>query len=267
MHALVQIALIGSALDNYTDQPPSLQNALDIFKDEWSSAVPGSTSSGKAPLFSDPRVTYWLQQAREFYRARELKYTPTALELGPLEGAHTFMLEKDGWDVTSIESNSRAYLKTLIVYNHFKLRASALFGDFVPYLSSQDAPFFDFILASGVLYHMKNPLRVLDLIASKTNAIGVWTHFVTDDFMAKSPGRWIEEELLVEGGFCRAYKQFYGSGLSSNAFCGGGQDYAFWLRKDDLIGRLSHNGFSVDVNSVDLAHPNGPCITFFASRS
>jgi len=46
------------------------------------------------------------------------------LELGPLEGAHTYMLEKAGGDVLSIEGNHGAYIRCLIVKNFYGLKLS-----------------------------------------------------------------------------------------------------------------------------------------------
>lgn len=258
-------AMLESALENYTDKAPSLQNAIDIFSGEWSSRVPDAINTGAADLFADPRVEYWISQTRSYFNGKKIGQL-VALELGPLEGAHSLMFEHAGWQVTSIESNYRAFLKTLIVYNHFRLRAVAMYGDFNPYLALAETPIFDFISASGVLYHMKNPILSIDLILNKCNSVGIWTHFVTEDFMASSPGRWHREAIQIGNNSYTGYKQYYGEGLGSNRFCGGGQDYAIWLTQDQIIERLSINGFKTHVGNVILDHPNGPCITLHASR-
>jgi hypothetical protein len=240
IHMLKLKAMLESALENYTDKAPSLQNAIDIFSGEWSSRVPDAINTGAADLFADPRVEYWISQTRSYFNGKKIGQL-VALELGPLEGAHSLMFEHAGWQVTSIESNYRAFLKTLIVYNHF-------------------------ISASGVLYHMKNPILSIDLILNKCNSVGIWTHFVTEDFMASSPGRWHREAIQIGNNSYTGYKQYYGEGLGSNRFCGGGQDYAIWLTQDQIIERLSINGFKTHVGNVILDHPNGPCITLHASR-
>ena len=49
------------------------------------------------------------------------------------------------------------------------------YGDFVSYLEST-AELFDFITASGVLYHLKNPIKALELILSKSHSVLIWTH-------------------------------------------------------------------------------------------
>lgn len=50
------------------------------------------------------------------------------------------------------------------------------YGDFVSYLEST-AELFDFIIASGVLYHLKNPIKALELILSKSHSVLIWTHY------------------------------------------------------------------------------------------
>ena len=52
----------------------------------------------------------------------------SVLELGPLEGGHTYMLEQLGaTDITSVEANARAFLKCLIIEAVVQSSASALF--------------------------------------------------------------------------------------------------------------------------------------------
>lgn len=255
-----------NALENYTSNGPSLQNAVDIFRGEWSSAVPGALDSGSTPLFEDSRVTYWINRTNAHFASSDTNHSFKILELGPLEGGHSYMLANAGWHVTSVESNARAFLKTLIVYNHFGLNARALYGDFIPYLNDELTPIYDLTVACGVLYHMKNPIAAIDSLAAKSMTLGIWTHFVTDSFIEASPGRWHEVELEASGYSYNGFKQFYGLGLESNSFCGGGQDYAVWLRQEQIIDRLRHHGFSVEIESVQLDNVNGPCFTLYAAR-
>jgi hypothetical protein len=50
-----------SIVDQYVTSTPSMQNALDIFKGEWSSRLPGPLAqlrAGTTPLFEDPRIKW-----------------------------------------------------------------------------------------------------------------------------------------------------------------------------------------------------------------
>ena len=102
-------------LDEYTHLAPNIQNSIDIFKGEWASQIPGNIESGDAKLFEDGRVLAFENQLGAYAGLR-------ILELGPLEGAHSYMMSQRGArEVISIEANSRAYLKCLLVKNLFNL--------------------------------------------------------------------------------------------------------------------------------------------------
>lgn len=57
-----------SILDQYVKLRPTPQNALDIFKGEWASSLPGDLSllqAGKVPLFQDARIAWSVDQMGE----------------------------------------------------------------------------------------------------------------------------------------------------------------------------------------------------------
>src|ERR1035437_8430204 len=100
----------GSILDSYVRTAHSVQNALDIFVSEWASRLPppwSKCAAGGIPLFEDGRIVWALQQLGGCEGQR-------ALELGPLEGGHSYMLESHGAaSVLAVEANTRAFLKCL----------------------------------------------------------------------------------------------------------------------------------------------------------
>src|SRR5690349_16731792 len=89
---------------------PHPQHALDIFEGEWLSALPSPLTpcrAGKLPLFGDPRIQWAVEQWGGVQGKR-------VIELGPLEGGHSWMLEQMGAaEVIAVEANTRAYLKCL----------------------------------------------------------------------------------------------------------------------------------------------------------
>ena len=104
-------------LDSYIKNEPNNQNVLDIFKGEWSSHLPEEygldTQPGFANLFEDDRVV-WVEEI--FGNFMNWK----VLELGPLEGGHSYMLlNKAAGKVVSIEANTRAFLKCLCIGYQF----------------------------------------------------------------------------------------------------------------------------------------------------
>ena len=148
---------VTSIIDVYSQSYPTSQEALNIFQGEWSSLFPAEMNlqAGTVPLFEDDRIQMGL---------RELGGVAgqTVLELGPLEGGHSYQLEKAGAkSVLAIEANTRAYLKCLIAKELLGMqRVRFLCGDFMEYLR-QSPPRFDFVLCSGVLYHTPDPFRLL----------------------------------------------------------------------------------------------------------
>jgi hypothetical protein len=253
-------------LESYIQTAPNPQNALDIFKGEWSSKLPGDAmQAGAVPLFEDPRIDWAASQFGGFENK-------TILELGPLEAGHTYMLEKaDAASITAIEANSRAYLKCLVIKEVMQLKKSQfLYGDFVEFLKTNLIRF-DTCIASGVLYHMKNPAELIALAAKASNQFFLWTHYYDaevladrSDFAQKfSPG--ISSEY--EGFQHTLYRQDYGAALNWGGFCGGSAEYSHWMPRSDILDCCKFFGFNrIEINFEDPNHPNGPSFSVAASR-
>jgi hypothetical protein len=98
--------------DLYSQDAPSPATAFTIFSNQWSSAVP-AFETGASPLFDDVRIKWLETQLGSFQNKR-------VLELGPLEGGHTTMMERAGANVVAIEANQRAFLRCLVVKKRFQ---------------------------------------------------------------------------------------------------------------------------------------------------
>src|SRR5579864_1325160 len=102
---------MSSVLDSYIGSAPSHQNALDIFRGQWSSRLPRpyeNLTAGAITLFEDGRVP-WAIEKLGGVRDKSI------LELGPLEGGHSYMLEKAGAkSVLALEANTNAFLRCLV---------------------------------------------------------------------------------------------------------------------------------------------------------
>ncbi len=254
-------------LDSYVKSAPTSQNALDIFKGEWASRFPGNVSlvAGTVPLFEDNRVAW----AIEKFNGVQSKHI---LEFGPLEAGHTYMLEKNGADsITAVEANSRAYLKSLIVKEVMGLqKAHFLYGDCVEYLRTNTKKF-DVCLASGILYHMANPVELISLIAKASDQVFIWTHYYNGDIIhsqphlsPKFPGEATSEH---EGFKYTGYRQEYQVALDYAGFCGGSSAFSHWLNREDILSCLKYFGLTeIQVNFEQLDHPNGPCFALVAMR-
>ncbi|MHB8594153.1 MAG: class I SAM-dependent methyltransferase, partial [Acidimicrobiales bacterium] len=113
------------------------------------------------------------------------------LELGPLEGGHSYMLDCLGASgVTAIEANQRAYLRCLIAKELLGIpSARFLCGDFMAYL--QDAvrrgASWDLCVAVGVLYHQKDPVSLLELATQVSDRLLLWTHYYDAEVIGRRP--------------------------------------------------------------------------------
>ena len=255
-------------LDHYVTGPPSQQAVIDLFQGEWSSAMPSSsglsTSPGTAGLFEDPRVQ-WFGDVIGGFKGRRI------LELGPLEGGHTYMLSMMGArEIIAVEANTRAFLKCLCIKELHRLdRARYLLGDCVSYLESSEEQF-DVVLASGILYHMTDPVKLLVLAAQKAPILLGWTHYY-DEAMIASGGHSKKFEGLRPFTSCgltvEASRQSYLTATQWSGFCGGSAPHSYWLSRPSLLGALDRIGFKNVVVAFEATdHPNGPALAFVATK-
>jgi hypothetical protein len=258
----------GSVLDHYVRSAPSAQNAVDLFRGEWSSQLPpgvGATA-GEIALFDDERIR-WIINRADGVEGRDV------LELGPLEAAHTTMLEAAGATVTAVEANSHAFLRCLVVKELIPLRrARFLLGDFVQFMEASDRRH-DLVVASGVLYHAQDPLRMLAAIARVADRVGIWTHYYHPVVTAADPHaarlfRTPPFPGTLAGAEVTLHRRDYLDALGNAGFCGGPEESAVWMELDDLVAVLRALGFSrIEATGDEHHHPNGPCVLLYAERS
>ena len=257
-----------NVLDHYVTSAPNHQNALDIFQGQWTSRLPDGgqgLNAGQTPLFEDPRVTWAIEKLGGVQ-------DNTVLELGPLEGGHSYMLENAGVkSVLALESNTNAFLRCLIVKEILRLKkVHFLAGDFRPFLSS-DGQHFDVIFASGVLYHMTDPIRLLFDISRRCRKVFLWTHYYDAALLEQNevvrnrlgPA----QNLDFEGLRYEMHTYDYDISLNWSGFCGGSATSCAWLTRGSILGALAHFGFKeIDIAFEQFDHPNGPCFAIVASR-
>lgn len=260
--------LLPVALNYYVRSAPCPQNALDIFQGEWSSALPGEYASlraGESRLFEDDRIT-WAAEALGGFEGR------TVLELGPLEGGHTYMIEKLGAaSVVAVEANVRAYLKCLITKELLGLRRCRfLCGDLMEYLRT-DPTRFDICIASGVLYHMRRPVDLLALLAARTDRLFLWTHYYDPAAIARNgpvAERFTGSAPADHAGFRHTLHRYeYRQALEWNGFCGGSESYSHWMEREAILACLRWLGFDeLRIGFEDPDFPHGPCFGVAALR-
>lgn len=262
-----RIAARGSA---HVDGPPSAQAMLDVFAGEWASRLPpphDGLRAGEMGLFEDERIRWSLE-----------RFGPldgqSVLELGPLEGGHTYMALQAGAErVVAVEGNPRHVLRCLVVKNLLRMDAADFrLGDFVAMLQSEPDEY-DLVLAQGVLYHMVDPVELIALTAERGRRLALWTQYYDAERIAQLPALFRrhfagEPQAAVTRGFAHARQRFdYGVGRRLVGFYGGNQRHSNWLTRDDLMGALEHFGWrEIEVGFERTAHPHGPSLALTAVR-
>lgn len=256
----------GGILDAYCMQPPDPQHVLDIFRGEWSSAMPAGsglqTTPGSAALFEDGRVTWAVAQAGGVAGRR-------ILEIGPLEGGHSYMLEQAGAaEVLAIEANTRSFLKCLCIKEVFKLQAVRfLLGDGMAFME-RDAGGFDMVFASGVLYHLQDPMAFLRLLPRMAPRALLWTHYFDDAIIRNTPALAHKfgpvERSAIDGFTYEFVEQSYKEALQWSGFCGGSAPTSRWLTRGSILDYLRHIGYGrIEVSFEAPEHPNGPAFAIY----
>lgn len=253
----------------YSVLAPGPDAALSLFDGSWSSRLPGRDGPGRAELFADPRIDWLAEQVGDLNGAR-------VLELGPLEAGHTWMLEQRGARVTAVEANHSAFLRCLTVKNLLGMSSEFVLGDFARSLPSGGP--WDLAVASGVLYHMVEPERLVADLAGASDRVFLWTHYFLDDPAAWHPDaasrigtKWRTGEQIdrrCNGVDIRLVPMLYEEALGWSGFCGGPERHSLWMRRGDLLDLLRSFGFDDIRTAFDRPDsPNGPSFAVFAARS
>lgn len=251
----------------FCDLPPSPKNAFDLFSYAWVTRYAGFTN-GTFDALNDPRIS-WLCDRIQLNGLR-------VLELGPLEGGHSIFLEQAGCSVTAVEANINHFIKCLILKNHLNLSCNFILGDILKYDYGKEH--YDLVVASGVLYHMSNPLELLVKLSSCTDKLFLWTHYFEEDLSLWNPllndalldGKWGGGEIIIQTHGQSSYKlakHFYWDQRNNSKFCGGTGEFSLWIFRNDLMRFLRDIGFqSIEIAFDFVDDPNGPSFCLFCSK-
>jgi hypothetical protein len=267
-HAAPPQSLTGNI---YAQAAPSPQQTLDLFDGTWASQFPGEFAAlraGSAALFADPRVAWALENLST------LGIEPIGahvVELGPLEGGHAYLLSKAGLaSVTAIEAHRGAFLKCLVAKELLGVeRVNFLYGDAVAFLR-QAQHRYDIGFASGFLYHMVNPVEVIELLCRRCRAVFLWTVYWDHGFNAQHPATAAAQgpaERAVHAGFPHTlHRHDYGSGFAYSSFFGGPASHSAWMELDDILGAFNHFGFTRQIHELE-ANPMGAALKLVATTA
>jgi SAM-dependent methyltransferase len=226
---------------------------LDIVK-HWHNSFLEKIAEGvdlnDRAFLPEPRV----QECAKRCRIRNARI----LELGSLEGIHALMFQRLGArEVVGIEGRKVNFLKCALVKNAFSLnRCRFVFGDIKTVLPILKGPF-DLCVALGVLYHLDNPVDVIEKIARVARSLFVWTHYSVED--------------IPSGPFLQMRhrdKEYRGKNVTERIeeCLSGLTPTSFRLTEEDLLRAVKEAGFcKIEVIGKE-AHRSGPAMTFFAQK-
>lgn len=250
------------------NETPSHQVALDLWKDDWWTAMPAETGllAGHADHFNDGRVI-WADTALGGIKGKNI------IELGPFEAYNSYQFDRMGASkVVSLENSPRNFMKCLIVKNIFNLNTTFLLGDFNLYEPDRDTDW-DIVWASGVLYHLTDPVGFLDRISKWGKRIFLWTQYYDSNTLSEGhseAGHFDlrkDTELYYKGRKIVLHHRDYPDPSSNSKYAGGSSEYSYWMELEDIFYVLQMNGFSsIQMGINNPEHSHGPACFFIATR-
>jgi len=176
----------------------------------------------------------------------------TILELGALEGAHTFMLaERPGVQrVLALEGREANLRKARFVQELLKAKNAEFAQANLEQARLAEFGTFDVVFCSGLLYHLPEPWKLIEQFPAVAPAVFIWTQYAAEE-EAKDIGRGLRGKIHVEGGPEEPL-----SGMSATSI---------WLTLASLCELLRASGYKqIDIVHDDPNHANGPAVTIGA---
>lgn len=254
--------------DRYVLDAPSDANAIALQAGGWKfdyetldeEGIRKSIASDGRPLFCSLFFPHFKEDGYSIW------------ELGPSDGYNTAGLEFHGAkNVVAIEGNVGAFLRCLLLKNYFNLRSKFLLGDFLKYIDAETSgP--ELIYASGVLYHLTDPVAFLKRCSELSPDLFLWTFVYDHELMLehgyeKNMFAFDQAETINVGGRAiRYHKRYYDPAMiEGEKFAGGFQSFANWLTLDDLMFVLEYFGYRI-LKTIEDGYSGIPALNIFATR-
>jgi protein-L-isoaspartate O-methyltransferase len=228
---------------------PSKDSAFKIYEGAWKYEFEKmSVDEIWKILDKDPRPG-WCAQIYGDLSGKKL------LELGPADGYNTAQLERLGAIVTAVEGNVDAFNRCLILKNALDLKSTFYLGDFLQTLNEEVS--YDIIYASGVLYHLIDPIDFLEMCVSKCPRLYIWTHYYDEEhvelvnYEKKAFSKRISVKKNYKGQVFTYWQKTYDvSHVDLLGYIGGMNDRAHWMTHDDLFRSINAVGYDI-VRSIE----------------
>lgn len=205
--------------------------------------IDGVSNGGDFDAANDARIQQF---------ARVFPDVQTVLELGALEGGHSFALSslQSVKSVLAIELRSSNLEKARFVKNLLGDKKVDFIQADVENCDLTKFGSVDAVFCSGILYHLQQPWKLLQQCSLITSKLFLWTHYASESQSSRKKhgyrGKWYREGGILDP-------------LS------GASRYSFWLSLGSLLQILEEVGFTkVLIIENNLSHENGCAVTLAA---
>ncbi|MGI8639062.1 MAG: class I SAM-dependent methyltransferase [Pyrinomonadaceae bacterium] len=178
----------------------------------------------------------------------------TILELGSLEGGHSFALAQNPnvEKVVAVEAREKNIEKAKFIQRLLDDKKVEFIEADLEKTDLTKLGTFDAVFCSGLLYHLLEPWKLIEQCGKISPNIFIWTQYACEN-EAKKFSNGFRGKWYREGGWLDPL-----SGVSK---------YSFWLSMGSLISLLTTNDFK-DIHIIEnnLNHPRGCAITLSATK-
>jgi len=232
-------------MENKTSMPEFIHHSIELPNGEFTRAgVPLLANSGK--MKSAKRIL------DGFFKSEDPSKT-TVIDLGCMEGGTTLEFARWGYKTLGLEARESNLERCRYMQSKMNLPNLHFVKDNM--LNVEAHGKFDIIYASGVLYHVKDPVDFIEILSRATKSVLILnTHYASDPPPPKTAaklgemteykgrkGQWFSEwpdpidQIQLEGRRKAAYDTHR----------------AFWLAKDELLDALKVAGFDLVFEQYD----------------
>jgi SAM-dependent methyltransferase len=190
------------------------------------------------------------------------------LELGPLTGYHSIILEKLGVrESVAVEGREDNYRLCLQVKERYQLERTTFVHQNIEaiYSGQEPAAFtgsFDVALCLGVLYHLPDPARALEWLRTQAPTLFLATHYFEPAEAKRYRSDKFTDASYRHRGRAYRVKQYREGGLEDPH--SGLSRFSLWPYEEDLIRMLEDAGYNeIHLLGRDL-HNQKPHLTLLA---
>lgn len=204
----------------------------------------GEDYGGNFDAMNDARITQFFELFPD---------VESVLELGSLEGGHSFALAQNPLvkRVTAIEGRESNVEKSKFVKELLGDEKVEFVQADIEKMNFEQFGKFDAVFCSGLLYHLPRPWELIPKLAKISPNIFIWTQ-ISEEAKAKKMREGWRGKFYREGGLFDPL-----SGLSRKSF---------WLSLGSLMTLLTANGYKeTKIIEHNLAHPKGHSVTLAAT--